>query len=244
LLLSLSLAGCAKTDTTTKLEPPHDSVSVVDTLKAKPAPIVFALDTGSPRLVIDSTAKEPTLQFRDGVFTVLLPLDMAGVLADSAPGFTPLKRSAFDKEVIAWMDQYGERMPPSLDAKDSTAIWARALSVVIGDFNGDSKRDVAMEGVTGDAFVLFFLLSASTVNARPALLYFHPPSPGTAQYVKESVIDFLTRVPPGKITGFAEEGESPKLDLHHDAVELSIFGKASEIYYIENGVVQVFTTSD
>lgn len=49
---------------------------------------------------------------------------------------------------------------------------------------------------------------------------------------------------PGNVTGFAEDEETPVLDLKTDAIDLGIFEKASELYDIENGVVKIFTTSD
>jgi hypothetical protein len=59
-----------------------------------------------------------------------------------------------------------------------------------------------------------------------------------------SFIFYFTLVRPGKVTGFAEDDGIPVLDLKHDAIDFGIFEKASELYYIENGVVKIFTTSD
>lgn len=240
----VGLAACAKTDQAARADRPHDSVSAVDTAKPDRPSIVFVVDSGSPRLVVDSAIKEPALELRNGEFLVRLPLDMARVLADSLPGFKPIKRASFDTTLVSFVDHYADRMPPVLNPADSDAIWVRALSVVAGDFNGDSRRDVAMEGVAGDTFAIFFLLSATNAKESPALLYFHPPSKGASGTVS-SFIDYLTIVHPGKVAGFEEDaGEPPVLELHHDAVELGIFEKASEVYYVENGVVKIFTTSD
>jgi len=222
----------------------HDSVAVTVTSKTQPAEPTLVIDSASPRLIVDSAAKQPSLELHDGAFIVRLPLDMARVLSDSVPEFTLLTRAAFDKGVIGWVDNSGDRVPASLDPADSSALWTRAVSVVVGDFNGDSRRDVAMEGIAGDAFVIFFLLSASDSNARPTLLYFHMPSPGSAQYARQANTDYLTLVPKGKVAGFAEEGDAPILDLRTDAVELAMFEKSSEIFYIEKGAVQIFATSD
>ena len=242
--LVVGLAACAKADQAAKADRPHDSVSVVDKAIPEPPPAAFVVDSGSPRLVVDSAVKEPVLELRNGEFVVRLPVDMARVLADSLPGFAPMKRAIFDKGLISWVDHYADRMPRVSNPADSDAIWVRALSVVVGDFNGDSRRDIAMEGVAGDTFAIFFLLSASNSKEKPALLYFHPPSKGASGTVT-SFIDYLTLVHPGEIGGFEEDAsEPPVLQLRHDAVELGIFEKASEVYYVENGVVKIFTTSD
>jgi hypothetical protein len=242
----VSLAGCAKTEQAPQLEQSRDSAPLAVTPKPQPAPVVFRTDSGSPRLVIDSATKEPRLELRDGEFVVHLPLDMARVLADSLPGFAPIKRSSFDTSLVGWRDrQAANPEPPPLDPADSDAIWAAALSVAVGDFDGDSKRDIAMEGISGELYASFFLLSASASRAQPALLYFRPPSSSAWVKAEKSVINYFTLVRPGKVSGFSEEeGDTPVLSLHHDAIDFGIFEKASELYYIENGVVQVFTTSD
>jgi len=241
----VGLTACAKADQAAKSDRPHDSVSVVDTAKPERPPVAFVVDSGSPRLVVDSAVKEPVLELRNGEFVVRLPLDMARVLADSLPGFAPMKRAVFDKGLLSWRDHYAANRPPELDPADSDAVWAAALSVAVGDFNGDSRRDIAMEGIAGDTFAIFFLLSASDPKSQPALLYFHPPVRGGASQVGTGFIDYLTLVHAGKVTGFEEDaGEPPILELHHDAVDLGIFEKASELYYVENGVVKIFTTSD
>jgi hypothetical protein len=75
-------------------------------------------------------------------------------------------------------------------------------------------------------------------------VYFHPPHKGSATPTDGSFIEYLTLVHPGKVAGFTEEGAPPVLDLHRDAVEYAAYEKASEIYYIDKGVVQIFTTGD
>ena len=242
--LVLGLAACAKADQPAKVEQRHDSVSGTVAAKAERLSVVFVGDSESPRLVIDSAAKEPVLELLNGEFVVRLPLDMARLLADSLPDFTPIKRAAFDKNLVSWRDHYADRRPTSLDPADSDGIWESALSVVVGDFNGDSRRDVAMEGLAGDTYAVFFLLSAPDAHSSPALVYFHPPHKGSATPIDGSFINYLTLIRPGKVGGFTEEGDPPVLDLRRDAVEYSAYEKGSEIYYIDKGVVQIFTTSD
>jgi hypothetical protein len=241
----VSAAGCAKTDHTARVQESHDSIALVDTTKIEPSPVVFTTDSESPRIVVDSSAKEPRMELRDGAFIVHLPLDMARVLADSLPDFAPIKRKAFDKGLVSWRDnEAANPNPPVLDPADSDAVWNAALSVAVGDFNGDTKRDVAMEGISGDRFATFFLLSATNPKSPPTLLYFRRPDNNTWSLTDRSFIFYLTLVRPGRVTGFADDDETPVLDLKHDAIDLGAFEKASELYYIENGVVKVFTTSD
>lgn len=185
------------------------------------------------------------MELRGGEFVVHLPLEMARVLADSLPGFSPMKRTAFDTGLVEWRDRTAaDPQPPPLDPADSDAVWAAALSVAVGDFNGDSTRDVAMEGIAGDTFAAFFLLSASKSQPQPALLYFRAPVKGTWSQTAKSFSNYFTLVRPGKVSGFSEDDDVPVLNLHHDAIDFGYFEKASELYYIENGVVKSFTTSD
>lgn len=244
-ILAVSGAGCAKTDQTAQVQQAVDSSSVVDTTRSKPAPIFYA-DSGSPRIMVDSSAKEPRLELRNGEFVVHLPLAMARVLADSLPGFAPMKRTAFDTSLVGWREREAASPEPApLNPADSDAVWASALSVAVGDFNGDHIRDVAMEGISGELFAEFFLLGSSYSKSPPSLLFFRPPVKDTWSQTAKSWINYFTLVRPGKVSGFAEEeDETPVLNLKYDAIDYGIYEKASELYYIENGVVQVFTTSD
>jgi hypothetical protein len=168
--------GCAKSERTADVKQPRDSVAIVDTTKIEPPAVVFTTDSGSPRIMVDSSAKEPRMELRNGEFIVHLPLDMARVLADSLPDFAPIKRNAFDKGLVGWRDnEAANPNPPVLDPADSDAVWNAALSVAVGDFNGDSKRDVAMEGISGDRFARFFCCPGairnpgqrSSISSRP-----------------------------------------------------------------------------
>lgn len=234
----VGLSSCTKSDDSPKSPQAPDSTAQVDT--ARPLASMTLLEATGPRLVEDSSNSEPKLELRDNEFVIHIPAAMARVLAGSLPGFTPVQRSAFDKRLVRWVADRRNREPPSILA-DSDAVFASALSVVVGDFNGDGRRDVAMDGVAGDSTARVFLLAAADSKASPQLIYLYPPQ--KFQDYGPS-INYMTLVRPGKIGGFDPVEGSEPLDLRTDAVEVIVFEKASEVYFLERGIVKRFTTSD
>jgi len=116
--------------------------------------------------------------------------------------------------------------------------------VVVGEFNGDGKKDVVMEGVGRDSSAAFFLLSGADSKSTPQLVYMYRPQKAQKVQFPEPSINYMALVRPGKVRGFEEVEGSEPLNLRTDAVERSIFEKASEVYFLDHGVVQRFTTSD
>jgi hypothetical protein len=171
------------------------------------------------------------------MYVLHLPVKMAQVLYDSLPGFSPFERSAYKKDLVEWVDKSASQQRQR-DGRASDP--ASALSVVVGDFNGDSRRDVAMRGGSRDSSATVFLLAPSD-GRPPRLIFIGRPQqifPSEREWV------YLRPVHPGTHTGFEEAEGSAPLNLRTDAVEVVAFEKASTIVFLENGTLQRFSTSD
>lgn len=197
---------------------------------------------GGPRIVVDSSARGPTLEIARNEFVLRLPVSMARVLQDSMPGFAPVPRARFDSAVISYVDHGSLDNAPE-NAADINPVRPAPLSVVIGDFDGDSTADVAMLGSAGDTVVTVFLLSPHSRDASPRLLYIDRPRADPTPGEKSST--YLELVRPGKITAFDEDaGEPPSFHLLTDAVSIVYFEQAGEVAYVDRGVVRRIITSD
>lgn len=240
LISGLVVTACAKPDrgTTTRAQ---DSAKAVETADTSSTASAIPLNTRGPRLVVDSSGSSPHLELRNEEFVLHLPAAMARVLTDNLPGFTPTQRSAIDTALVSWVDHRIDRAIPTIGEPDSDLVFASAMSVAVGDFNGDGRPDVAMEGTAGDSVAAFFLLASPDSGSIPQLIYMYPTQKA---WNFEPSINYMTLVRPGKLHGFEEvEGPEP-LTLRTDAIEWAAFGKASEIYFLEGGVLKRFTTSD
>jgi hypothetical protein len=228
------LANCEKSERLSQEKSPPDSARVAVS-STQQTPVPSATITG-PRLLVDSLLSEPVLERGNKMYVLRLPVLMAKVLYDSLPGFSPFERSAYKKDLVEWVDRSSSEDRSDVGASDP----ALALSVVVGDFNGDSRRDVAMRGASRDSSATVFLLAPS--NGRsPSLIFIGRPQqlfPSEREWV------YLKPVHPGTHKGFEEaEGTAP-LNLRTDAVEVVAFEKASTIVFLENGKLQRFSTSD
>ena len=163
---------------------------------------------------------------------------MARLLDDSLPGFTPEQRAGFDTAVVRWVGRPLDPMPADSATSEEQRL-ASALTVVVGDFNGDGQRDVALQGTSGGSMAIVMLLAAPDSVARPTLIYVERPARRGESEITE---DYLVIVHPGDIRGY-EDGVPP-LHLRTDAIERVFFEKGSQIYYLDHGVVRILTTSD
>jgi hypothetical protein len=178
------------------------------------------LPTAGPRLVIDSSGGEPRLEARETEYVVHIPLEMWRVLNDSLPGFSPVQISTWHPGRVARIasESKGAALP----------------SLVMGDFNGDSRLDVALAGKGLQRGASVILLARSAPNVGPRLFFIS--GGGTAD-------TYLTIVRPQRII-VDPELEAEPLDLRNDAVLSAIVDKAAVIYYLDNGVLREYTTSD
>lgn len=234
------VAGCAKPDTPARDAGVQRPAVAVDT--ALPvAPVADSEPTvAGPRLVSDSSTSEPVLEIRDREFVIRLPLAMARLLNDSLPAFAPDQRAGFDTAIVRWVDRPDSQEIAHSATTDDERL-ASALSVVVGDFDGDGRRDVAMQGTSGDSAAIVMLLAPPAGLAGPRLIYIARPGKHDPLEITE---DYLTIVHPGDIKGYDTEEGDPPLHLHTDAIERVFFEKGSQLYYFDHGVVRVFVTSD
>ena len=190
------------------------SARVESSTVAVPADTSKAIVPAGPRIAADSLANDPREERTDNEFVVRLPSSMARVLFDSLPGFVP-------------QPQAGYR--PSLAKRPS------AVSVVIGDFDGDSKRDIAMVGTSSATPVLIMLLAKSAANADPRLVFLSRPDPGTPSSLGSQYLEF---VGPGRIA--SPDDKKNVLDLRTDAIRV-IGENLAEIVYLDRGAVRSFS---
>lgn len=168
-----------------------------------------------PRIVIDSLATEPLVAVAGNEFVVHLPQPMAQLLYDSLPGFSAQPQSSYSPGLV------GERKTP--------------MAVVAGDFDGDSRRDLAMVGVSENTPVLIMLLANSQTSASPKLVFLLRPKPNTPTSLGSDYLDFVA---PKRIT--SPDDTTVVLDLHADAVNI-VGPNVSEIAYLDHGVIRWFS---
>jgi len=176
-----------------------------------------------PRIIVDSATTQPSIEVRDSEYVVHLPLSMVETLRDSLPGFSPLPVSTWHPVRVARIaaEAPGRSLP----------------SVVIGDFDGDSSLDIAMEGNTGQVGATFMLLAKSANVRAPRLLFISRGEP-----IKDGRDSYLTLFRPQRINVDPELADT--LNLRNDAVQVVIVEKASLIYYIDHGAIREYITSD
>jgi hypothetical protein len=222
LLISVTCEKAAPPAGKTSLAASSSSPPQADAPQSPEAPLA-QIKLG-PRLLVDSATTQPSIEVRDSEYVVRLPIAMGQALRDSLPGFYPLPVSTWHPVRVARIaaEAPGLVLP----------------SVVIGDFDGDSRLDIAMEGNAGPVGATFMLLANSANVPTPRLLFI---SRGEA--IKDGRDSYLTLVRPQRINVDPELADST-LNLRNDAVQLVIVEKASLIYYIDHGAIREFTTSD
>lgn len=152
----------------------------------------------------------PRLAQADTGPVLALPPIMRRALAGYAPEFSPWRRDAYDADVLA---HFPDPTEPLFGA--------------VGDFNGDGRADVALQGFTPREELFFVLLSAGdtarVVELRRRELVFAPRG------LQRDI--YLRPVPAGaRLDGSPELGVRPP-ELRHDAVMEVIEGKAAVLYY-------------
>jgi hypothetical protein len=185
---------------------------------SSPATAVTTPVTG-PRIVVDSGARGAKLELSAGAYVLRVPAEMARVLFDTLPGFRPLPRTAYPEAIRRWVDSNDPAASP--------------LSVVVGDFDQDSVPDFAMVGSAKDTGAVVLLLSNARVGGKPRLIFIGRP---WSVKIGDAEDLYLSPRHPSKL--------SNDFVLHADAVSVEIFEKTSSVYYIENGQLREFATSE
>jgi hypothetical protein len=142
---------------------------------------------------------------------------MGRLLFDSLPGFSPQPQSLYSPGLT------GGRKSP--------------MSVVTGDFDGDSKRDIVMVGTSQNTPVLIMLLAKSESSAKPKLLFLLRPDPNSPTSLGSKYLEFVA---PKRIA--SPDDKKVVLDLRADAVNL-IGENLSEIAYLDHGVLRWFSVA-
>jgi len=170
---------------------------------------------GGPLVVVDSTVRDPRIEIQGTNYVLYLPSEMARVLHDSLPGFTPLQQSAYPADLVAHHSS--------------------PLSVVIGDFNGDSRRDIAVIGDSENTPAFFILLGKSDSIAEARIISILRPVPNRPTNLRSYYIEY---VGPERIA----YPDNPKhvLNLRTDAIH-AVSEDVSTIYYLLRGEVRTFS---
>jgi len=117
----------------------------------------------------------------------------------------------------------------------------QTLFAVIGDFNGDGKKDVVLQGYDKTSDLLIAVVSSAK---GPRVIEIKKWT--AIDMMKNAVIglqreDYLTFVPKGKINSPIEK---EPLRLSADAFQLVYFEKAGTVYYLSGGKFEQYTTGD
>lgn len=203
-------------------------LSILGACREEPAKPV---GVDAPRVLDSASTLQPNplprIDRRPDGPVLVLPEAMERALLAEVPGFTHSLVSDYDSD----LQQYA--------APSETS----ALFAAIGDFNGDGRADVAVDGHDATHGYLLVLLtepeSIRVFTVRKA------PLGSTDQ--RTGRIDFLSLVPRGLIQADTlEDGEYEKVPvrLEHDAFDLAWFEKASTLYYWRGGRFVNWVTSD
>ncbi len=212
LIVFSALVACQNADRKVDIVRQEVNPPLANSTAPAPSPPKLAEPLGGPSVIVDSTIVEAQLQRTGKELIVRLPPRMARLLYDTLPGFTVLRQSA-----------YG---PPSSHTPDS------AWSVVVGDFDGDSRRDVALLGASKNTPALFFLLANSDSANQPHIVFIEPATPPDR---RSYTMHF---VGPGKFP--SPDNDEYVLDLHTDAIQLTS-ELVSTICYLEHGALRWFS---
>ena len=169
----------------------------------------------------------PRIELRPDGPTLVLPARMERALLAAVPGFRHTLVSDYDPDLQRYA-VLGERS---------------ALFATIGDFNGDGRADVAVDGRdVAHGYLLVLFTEADSVR-----VFTIQKAPLGSIDQRTGRIDFLALVPRGVIQADTlEDGEYEKVPvrLQYDAFDLAWFEKASTLYYWRNGRFVNWITSD
>jgi hypothetical protein len=171
-------------------------------------------------LVEETSATEPRLEPVGTGYVLRMPTRMHAALQTMAPGFKSFRRGDYGLEVRHFM-RIMERATP--------------LFAVIGDFDGDGRKDAVVHGATDSAIVLVAVLNkrsgARTVEIGDA----------RGDLPARALWRYLVHHPPGTIES---PMEARPLQLKNDAFGLISFEKGGVLYYYRDGRFVRYTTGD
>lgn len=172
-------------------------------------------------LVVDTSIVLPRIVRVGAGFVLHLPRAMDSALRALSPDFRPLRRGQFSRDLL----DYAATSEP--DA---------ALFAALGDFDGDGRLDVAMEGDIGLVAILNRGAGASAMCVSGCA---GGSGEGSGQR------DTYIRVQPrGVFTMRDEDGAAVSITLATDGIHEIYFEKAAVLYRYERGVWIQTVTSD
>lgn len=213
LVLCVTVCGCTSESSNQRASTTDSAPTTVDSSPRSTPP------NEPVTIVADSNASGAQLEVRLGHAVLHLPATAYKTLSDSLPGFAPFPVSSYDSAV--WASEVD---------RDSSAV---APSIVLGDFDGDKRADVAMVGVSRDTAVEIILLSKTTDAGGSNLLPINPRRAG----VSSAKADVLLR-------RISADVMANQFQVSKDAVEVVDIGKGSEIFYWDNGRLKQIQSSD
>ncbi len=161
----------------------------------------------------------------DGVH-LRLPPDMLAALHTLDSAFVPFSEPEYLKYLPRWRPDSPHE----------------ALFAVIGDFNGDGRRDVVVDGHGTDSTRRVVLLSTPAGSRAISLHTEAYIRPDSVRYDNDrGYWVYLRAAGPGRIASDFEDGT---LDLKTDAFEVEYFEKASVLMYWHEGAFREYTTGD
>jgi hypothetical protein len=190
-----------------------------------------AVVVDTPRLVIDTPravdSTPPRIELRPDGPVLVLTAGMERALLAAVPGFRHTSIAEYDPD----LRQY---VPPT----ERSALFA-----AIGDFNGDGRADVVVDGHdTTHGYQLVLFTEADSI--RVFTIQKAPLPPVDPRFRR---IDFVSLVPRGVIqvdTLDDDEYEKMPVQLEHDAFSMGWWEKASGLFYWRDGRFVQWTTSD
>ena len=132
-------------------------------------------------VIIDLALREPALVVRDSLARVALPTAAAEALEAHDRLFTPWGQGRYSSEVLerGWYDFSGRQ----------------AMFAVVGDFNGDGRLDVVIDGHSGNELVRLALVSVGPEGYQVVDVIRTPGEIGSLDHSES--ISFLAYSEPG-----------------------------------------------
>jgi len=165
----------------------------------------------------------PSIARVDGKRTILLPDVMRAALKRYDPAFTPCPESHFMPSLLAHYD-YTNRQAPF---------------AAIGDFNGDGRQDVVVQGHTKEDFVTLVIFAGK--SGAQVVELSRGDQPNVIDPGDEGHFMCLEFVPRGT---HRSHWEPKPLVLTTDAFSIIGYEKAASICYYRNGRFNDYVTAD